>query len=399
MTEVIQLTMLSSWALGYMAWFVAFAIIGASQDQSEKLSEVKSYVDFDAVVRMPEYTSVYYMPQPHYRKSATVLFWTPAYSDHRAWFWWFDRRHLNETCPELNCDFTVDRKKLDSADAVVFMVFSKTMNLDANISSQVPPYRLPNQRYVFFSIEPPRDNERLTKLNGGFFNWTMTYRRDSDVQAHFGKVVLQRKPLEKRQEDAVRDYAAGKTKLVAWFVSHCRTKGKREKFVEELRQYIPVDIYGRCGPHKCMPKGEKCFSILDKEYKFYLAFENTLCYDYVSEKFMEALGRDVVPVAFGGADYSQYAPPGSYIDALKFPSPKELAEYLHYLDSNPVEYNRYFDWKRGYKTSVFRYTFYACELCAKLLDRDQPPKSYDDIDFWWHDLSQCRTWNSTNNPR
>lgn len=344
---------------------------------------------------MPEYTSVYYRSQPNYRKKATVLFWTPAYRRHEDWFWWFDRRSLTATCPQLNCDFTVDRNKLHSADAVVFMVFGKTINLDANISSQVPPYRLPNQRYVYFSIEPPRDKERFTMFNGGFFNWTMTYRRDSDVHAHFGKVVLQQQSLEKRQAAAIRDYAANKTKLVAWFVSHCRTKGNRESFVEELRQYIPVDIYGNCGPLKCLPRGEKCLKIVEKDYKFYLAFENILCHDYVSEKFMEALGRDVVPVVFGGADYSQYAPPGSYIDALKFPSPKALAEYLLYLDKTPIEYNRYFDWKRGYEASVFRYRFYACELCAKLLDPDQPPKSYDDIDFWWHGLGQCRSWNSS----
>ena len=47
------------------------------------------------------------------------------------------------------------------------------------------------------------------------------------------------------------NYASGKTKMVAWFVSHCYTQSRREKYVSLLRQYIPVDIYGGCYTHKC----------------------------------------------------------------------------------------------------------------------------------------------------
>ena len=49
--------------------------------------------------------------------------------------------------------------------------------------------------------------------------------------------------------------------------------------------------------------------------------------------FFKILDLDMVPVVYGGADYSQYAPPHSYIDARKF-KPKQLAAYLKVLDAD-----------------------------------------------------------------
>jgi hypothetical protein len=53
----------------------------------------------------------------------------------------------------------------------------------------------------------------------------------------------------------------------------------------------------------------------------------------VTEKFFKILGQDLVPIVYGGADYTQHAPAHSYIDALKY-KPKELAAYLQLLITN-----------------------------------------------------------------
>jgi hypothetical protein len=79
---------------------------------------------------------------------------------------------------------------------------------------------------------------------------------------------------------------------VAWFVSNCHERNNRQKYAKELQKYIPVDIYGKCGTKKC-PRSTKteCYEMLNRDYKFYLAFENANCKDYITEKlFVNSLG-------------------------------------------------------------------------------------------------------------
>ena len=52
---------------------------------------------------------------------------------------------------------------------------------------------------------------------------------------------------------------------------------QREKLVSTLSKFLEVDIYGGCGPHKCEKNDKTCYSRIEKTYKFYLSFENSLC--------------------------------------------------------------------------------------------------------------------------
>lgn len=60
--------------------------------------------------------------------------------------------------------------------------------------------------------------------------------------------------------------------------------------------------------------------MLEQDYKFYLSFENSICVDYVTEKFYNALLFNTVPIVYGGADYSRLAPNMSYIDIRNYGS-------------------------------------------------------------------------------
>ena len=54
--------------------------------------------------------------------------------------------------------------------------------------------------------------------------------------------------------------------------------------------------------------------------QFYLAFENSLCRDYITEKFWKVLSYNVVPVVLNGVNMTRVAPPHSYIDIKDFDS-------------------------------------------------------------------------------
>lgn len=167
--------------------------------------------------------------------------------------------------------------------------------------------------------------------------------------------------------------------------SHCFTSSLRELYVDELKKYITIDIFGKCGNLKC-PRNEthwishdECYEKIESEYKFYLAFENSICTDYISEKFFYTLRYNIVPIVFGGANYEEIAPPHSYIDTRNFQSPKELALYILNLNSNDTLYYEYFKWKREFYVdagihNMSRQGF--CELCSKLNRFDEPEKHY-----------------------
>lgn len=91
------------------------------------------------------------------------------------------------------------------------------------------------------------------------FNWTMTYRRDSDIihRYPYGALMASktlRKSYGKTRpslNSIVKRRLPRKKKLVAWVTSTCPTTVRRENYVRELAKHIQVDIYGGCGQKYC----------------------------------------------------------------------------------------------------------------------------------------------------
>lgn len=191
-------------------------------------------------------------------------------------------------CPVWQCETSDDRRGAEDYDAVVF-------HLRSWRKDDLPARRLPHQRYVFWSIESAAWRYVDTNMMKNFFNWTMTYRWDSDMVAPYGYVKpLGDVPLHPSSEqmkehlanvDTTVNYANGKTKMAAWFVSNCASHSKRNEMVRELKKYVDVDVYGDCGTKKCpRNKEDECRKMVSRKYKFYLSLENSLCLDYVTEK-------------------------------------------------------------------------------------------------------------------
>ncbi len=181
----------------------------------------------------------------------------------------------------------------------------------------------------------------------------------------------------------------GRSLSPAWVVSHCSSKSNRQVYVDKLKKaYLNVKVYGECGDLECK-KGDTwgCMEQLERDHKFYLSFENALCPDYVTEKFFKVLHHDLVPIVFGGADYSALAPPHSYIDALGFDSIKTMAEYLREVHVDDAKYAEYFWWRDFYevRSSKADGAQAYCDLCAKLHQEDnETPNVHDKLGEWWN---------------
>lgn len=104
-----------------------------------------------------------------------------------------------------------------------------------------------------------------------------------------------------------------KRSAAAWYVTDCETVALHLDYIKTLRlelskHYFTVDILGPCGNVPCSTKGRKnkCYAMIESNYYFYLAFENALSDDYVTEQLLIALNNYAVPVVFGGANYTRY---------------------------------------------------------------------------------------------
>ena len=180
---------------------------------------------------------------------------------------------LEQKCAVNTCSLTDDRRQISSADAVLFKQYPSFTRQKRSI----------NQIWIYFMLEPPSLPVDLRPFKN-IFNWTATFRRDSDIVAPYEKFVPQSSAIKTKVQD--KNYATGKTKKVAWFVSNCRSANLRMEYARELSKYIQVDVYGKCGRKKCnRNNNHRCSEMLNTDYKFYLAFENSNCRDYITEKF------------------------------------------------------------------------------------------------------------------
>lgn len=284
-------------------------------------------------------------------------------------------------CPVNRCVLTDDKWRAVDADAIIFSDAFKHPGV----------YRPPNQLWMLYFLESPKHTKPLKYPE--LFNWTLTYRRDSTVVDPYRRWMYYNPKV--RQKHQEMNYAANKTKKVAWFVSNCKAANKRLEYALELSKYITVDIFGYCGPFRCPRHDENaCFELLERDYKFYLAFENSNCRDYITEKlYVNGLGHNVLPIVMGAhpLDYQYSAPEKSYIHVDEFSGPAELATYLHHLDKNDNAYNAYFRWKG---TGEFISTYFWCRLCTMLHAPTQDKHYYNNVNTWWRGDGICtnKSW-------
>ena len=267
--------------------------------------------------------------------------------------------------------------------------------------TDIPDVRGPGQKWLFYTMESEQIwNVHVMHLKH-LFNITATHRSDSDIYIPYGtpckpavwsNASLAETLHDPAQREQVGNIINNKTGLIAWMVSNCHTPSRREDFVAELRRYVRVDIYGKCGNMNCSKSTDaRCLAMLNSKYKFYLAFENSLCQEYVTEKFLQLQNIDVVGVVRGVADYTRFAAPGTYIDVRDFPSIRSLAEYLIFLDSRPDLYMEYLLRKRSkIACEQEKVEPEVCRIC-KYIHAHVREQQRVDLSKFWNITKQCTT--------
>ena len=283
---------------------------------------------------------------------------------------------------DVECVLTDDASEYTASDAVILHGAQATRTRGLPPASKRPP----NQAWVFLTQESPLHAGSFYK-DKNIINFTMTYMLKSDVLLRYGDI--EHKGAYMGGFNASKDYLKDKTKSVVTMVSNCGQK-QRLKHIRALSKWIDVDIFGKCGSNIVC---HDCWDTF-QPYKFYLAYENSICVDYVTEKLYDAgLSHGMVPVVLGGANYSSpsVAPPGGYIDARNFTTVKELADFLKKVGSDPNLYGQYFHWHSGYRVRMRSYQERLCNLC-KLLHQNGSSKVYEDVIEWYRTAGHCEPY-------
>lgn len=223
----------------------------------------------------------------------------------------------NLNCSVSNCAFTDNKGLLGDYSLFDAIIFNEN-HLTTNIGR--PSKRTEKQLYIFATIESSCSAPACELYNDGFFNLTFTTRLDSDIVFKYfvvrnvsGDIVAPSTTVKWRKNmypvvPKVRAILKGKRKAAAWIVSNCEAVSLRDEYLTRLQQHLyhyslQIDVFGACNNVQC--DNNDCERMLRENYYFYMAFENSIVDDYVTEKVLHGYDNYVVPIVFGGANYSR----------------------------------------------------------------------------------------------
>jgi len=305
--------------------------------------------------------------------------------------WWYrpwgDPRN-SKLGPECGgCIVTDNRNRIEekATKAVLFHYQELTKN-------DLPKtQRRSDQYYGFLSMESPafvkREKGNL-KAYDGYFNLTITFRRDGDITYPYNKMYDIAKQV-KEENISLEELMKKKKHLVTWFASNCGlTQGAKNRLnlVQKLVDMgLNVDRRGNCFPDAPVVSTRqehmiKAMRDFISSHKFFLAFENTHnCKDYITEKlYVDSLKNGAVPIVYGARkeDYEAVIPKKSAIFVDDFPDLGQLIDHIKYLDKNDTAYMEYLGWMLEDPEKFYGYNMASrdCELCLKVSKSSESKK-------------------------
>uniref|UniRef100_A0A0N4ZAZ2 Fucosyltransferase n=1 Tax=Parastrongyloides trichosuri TaxID=131310 RepID=A0A0N4ZAZ2_PARTI len=285
-------------------------------------------------------------------------------------------------CRDWNCEITNDNNKQDIADGVI-------------VSNLLDVQSITNKDTLITLLtqeSPAHDTTGSMQGISLYPHSFISFRHDSYTSSPYGYTVHLAPESQLNKNPITEEELTNKKKTISWMVSHCQTPSNREGFVQVLQKYINVDIYGACGNKEC--RRENNCNDVDKEYYFYLAFENSICKDYITEKlWYRGFNNPIIPIVLKRSIVEEYVPPKSFIAVDDFDNAKELADYLHTLIKDKKKYLSYFEWMKEYKVifldgqkhDIAERPWGFCQFCKMIHEKKQNVSRMTNFTEWWND--------------
>ncbi|KAG0195632.1 Alpha-(1,3)-fucosyltransferase 11 [Mortierella sp. GBA30] len=283
--------------------------------------------------------------------------------------WWGkdELRHFNGK-PVDNCNLpyicrhtqydpyheSLDQSKYNESPLIFVSIYQADDSISAfNKPEDLPPLKdvdAGKKAWVLYGWEPPMWFERKKSVISKF-TYKFNYHPSSDfVYPYFDSnifdTVLALPPvtLEYKKTMRKQGFNGGKGLApIAWIVSNCHASSGREYYVRQLQKYVDIDIYGHCSyRNREWPTHADSSLLTDLEisssYRFYLAFENSNCDFYVTEKLKRTYEAATIPIVDGPNDYGPFAATHNALIRADEYSPKQLAALVKELDENDEKY-------------------------------------------------------------
>ena len=285
----------------------------------------------------------------------------------------WEGNHPEDAYQSLQCDVPcsyaggLEAEIMLQADAVLFYLPMYSSGPDAITQHMGISRRLYT---VAISMEPsgfyPSQFDNVSS-----FDFEMSFRISSDIPTvYFGfwmdlLAPLSDHPWEHREP------------AIVFLASHCASNSGREKLVQMLQEHVRVDSLSNCMNNHDWPTGidrSDKLSLL-RGYMVYLAAENNVEPDYVSEKVYDGLIAGAVPIYLGAPNINHFVPKNSVISIPRNFTSADVAqvgEIVQKIFADKREYEKWTSFKQQpysddfMRRFNFTHTDPKCRLCRRI---------------------------------
>lgn len=134
-----------------------------------------------------------------------------------------------------------------------------------------------------------------------------------------------------------------KTKFCAFIVSSNSSR-ERVDFFKKLSKYKKVDSYGKVmnnmGEDILEKNWIENYKLL-RDYKFVICFENSFANEYITEKIINAMRANAVPIYRGASNIGKYFNTKSFINYNDYGTYDKMIEKIIQLDKDSLKYKMF----------------------------------------------------------